>query len=58
MSNDDPDFVTMNISLPRELRDQVHEQLDYGDARSEFVRKALRHYLECDNANRTNKVTA
>lgn len=38
----------ITVSLPPELAEQINEQLDYGDSRSEWIREAIKLRLETE----------
>ena len=36
----------ITVPMPKELRDEIDKQLEYGDSRSEWIRQAIRQRLE------------
>ena len=36
----------ITVPMPKELRDEIDKQLEYGDSRSEWIREAIRQRLE------------
>lgn len=46
----------VTVTMPEDLVDEIEDQLDYGDSRSEWIRQAIKERLEQGEGN-TNRMT-
>ena len=55
------DRKDITVPMPQELKDQIDDQLEYGDSRSEWIREAVRQRLgieEPEGGNGTMRMKA
>lgn len=44
----------ITISLPDDMAEEINSQLEYGDSRSEWIRKAIEMRLEAESEGNPN----
>ena len=48
----------ISISIPEDLKDEIDDQLEYGDSRSEWIREAIEERLERERGEENTETTA